>query len=85
MKVEKKTAASGKLKARLLILEARYYADLCDELVKGAIAAIERAAPHGIVVVPGALELPGPLPRRKLQALRWLWHWAVSCAAKPQL
>ena len=43
MKVEKKTAASGKLKARLLLLEARYYAELCDELVKGAVAAIERA------------------------------------------
>ena len=43
MKVEKKSIASGKLKARLLILEARYYADLCDELVKGAVAAIESA------------------------------------------
>lgn len=62
MKVEKKTAASGKLKARLLILEARYYADLCDELVKGAVAAIERAgATWDHVVVPGALELPGAI------------------------
>ena len=62
MKVEKKTAASGKLKARLLILEARYYADLCDELVKGAVAAIERSgATWDHVVVPGALELPGAI------------------------
>ena len=62
MKVEKKNAASGKLKARLLILEARYYADLCDELVKGAVAAIERAgATWDHVVVPGALELPGAI------------------------
>jgi 6,7-dimethyl-8-ribityllumazine synthase len=62
MKVEKKTAASGKLKARLLILEARYYADLCDELVKGAVAAIERAgATWDHVIVPGALELPGAI------------------------
>ena len=62
MKVEKKTIASGKLKARLLILEARYYADLCDELVKGAVAAIERAgATWDHVVVPGALELPGAI------------------------
>jgi 6,7-dimethyl-8-ribityllumazine synthase len=62
MKVEKKKPASGKLKARLLILEARYYADLCDELVKGAVAAIERAgATWNHVVVPGALELPGAI------------------------
>jgi 6,7-dimethyl-8-ribityllumazine synthase len=62
MKVEKKNAASGKLKARLLVLEARYYADLCDELVKGAVAAIERAgATWDHVIVPGALELPGAI------------------------
>jgi 6,7-dimethyl-8-ribityllumazine synthase len=62
MKVEKKSTASGRLKARLLILEARYYADLCDELVKGAVAAIERAgATWDHVVVPGALELPGAI------------------------
>lgn len=62
MKVEKKTAASGKLKARLLILEARYYAELCDELVKGAVATIERCgATWDQVVVPGALELPGAI------------------------
>lgn len=62
MKVEKKNTASGKLKARLLILEARYYADLCDELVKGAVAAIERAgATWDHVVVPGVLELPGAI------------------------
>ena len=62
MKVEKKSTASGSLKARLLILEARYYADLCDELVKGAVAVIERAgAKWDHVVVPGALELPGAI------------------------
>ncbi len=62
MKIEKKSTASGKLKARLLILEARYYADLCDELVTGAIAAIESSgATWDHVVVPGALELPGAI------------------------
>ena len=62
MKIEKKSTASGKLKARLLILEARYYADLCDELVTGAVAAIESSgATWDHVVVPGALELPGAI------------------------
>ena len=42
MKVEKKKTESGKIKAKLLILEARFYADMCDELAKGAIAALER-------------------------------------------
>ena len=62
MKTEKKAAAAAKLKARVLIIEARFYADLCDELVKGAAAAIERAgATWERVAVPGALELPGAI------------------------
>ena len=62
MKTEKKAAAAAKLKARVLIVEARFYADLCDELVKGAAAAIERAgATWERMAVPGALELPGAI------------------------
>ena len=62
MKVEKKTAAAKKTMARILILEARFYAAMCDELAKGAIAAIERAgAKWERVAVPGALELPGAI------------------------
>ena len=42
MKVERKAAAlTRRLKARILIVEARFYADICDELAKGAITAIE--------------------------------------------
>lgn len=60
MKTEKKSTASDKIKAHILILEARFYADLCDELAKGAIAAIEGAgATWERLAVPGALELPG--------------------------
>jgi 6,7-dimethyl-8-ribityllumazine synthase len=62
MKTEKKNSAAGKLKARLLILEARYYDGLCDELASGAIAAIERAgATWDRIAVPGALEIPGAI------------------------
>lgn len=62
MKVEKKTTAAEKLKARLLILEARFYAGMCDELATGAIAAIERAgAKWERMAVPGALEIPGAI------------------------
>ncbi len=60
MKVEKKTAAADKIKAHILILEARFYEAMCDELCAGAISAIERAgATWERIAVPGALELPG--------------------------
>ena len=82
MKVEKKNAASGKLKARLLILEARYYADLCDELVKGAVAAIERAgAAWDHVIVPGALELPGAIVNAEASK-RYDGYVALGCVLR---
>lgn len=60
MKRDKSTAAAVKTKAHLLIIEARFYAEICDELAKGAIAAIEKAgASWERVDVPGALEIPG--------------------------
>jgi len=61
MKVESKTSAL-KTKARLLIVEARFYAALCDELAAGAIAATERAgAQWERMALPGALEIPGAI------------------------
>ncbi len=43
----------------ILIVEARYYADIADQLAAGAIAALEAAgANFDRVVVPGAFELP---------------------------
>jgi 6,7-dimethyl-8-ribityllumazine synthase len=46
----------------LLIIEARFYDDLADELLKGAVQALERAgASFERVTVPGALEIPAAL------------------------
>ena len=46
-------------KAHILIIEARFYDDLADELARGAIAAIEaRGATWERVAVPGVLEIP---------------------------
>ena len=43
----------------LLIIEARFYDDLADELLKGAETALDRAgATHQRITVPGALEIP---------------------------
>jgi len=47
---------------RLLIIDARFYEDISDELVKGAVAAIEKAgATWDRVSVPGVLEVPAAL------------------------
>jgi 6,7-dimethyl-8-ribityllumazine synthase len=62
MKPEKSTAPVEQVRAHLLILEARFYGDLCDEMCRGAIAAIERAgATWERMAVPGALEIPGAI------------------------
>jgi 6,7-dimethyl-8-ribityllumazine synthase len=46
--------------ARILIVEARFYAHLSDLLLAGARAAIEQAGHgHDTITVPGALEIPG--------------------------
>ena len=46
----------------LLIIEARFYDDLADELLNGAVQVLERAgASFERVTVPGALEIPAAL------------------------
>jgi 6,7-dimethyl-8-ribityllumazine synthase len=48
--------------AKVLIVEARFYAHLNDLLLAGARAAIERAGhEHETLTVPGALEVPGAI------------------------
>ncbi len=46
----------------LLIVEARFYEDIADELLSGAVAALEAAgATFDKVSVPGALEIPAAI------------------------
>ena len=46
--------------ARVLIVEARFYADIADVLLAGAVAALERGRGRARArsTVPGALEIP---------------------------
>ncbi len=47
-------------KIRVLIVEARFYPDLADELLKGAADAMGAfGAEYDVATVPGALEIPG--------------------------
>lgn len=46
----------------ILIVSARFYGDIADEMERGAVAAIEAAGMrHRIVHVPGALEIPAAI------------------------
>jgi 6,7-dimethyl-8-ribityllumazine synthase len=48
--------------ARVLVVEARFYDDIADELLRGATAAIEAAQARAeVLTVGGALEIPQTL------------------------
>ena len=59
-KPRKSLKQQGALKgARLLVVEARFYDDIADMLLKGAQRALEKAgAAFDRITVPGALEIP---------------------------
>ena len=55
-KLRKETGVTG---ARILVVEARYYEDIADHLLKGATRVLREAgAVWDIVAVAGALEIP---------------------------
>jgi len=48
--------------ARALIVEARFYDDIQDELLEGAVAELKAAGvTHEVITVPGALEIPAAI------------------------
>jgi 6,7-dimethyl-8-ribityllumazine synthase len=49
-------------KIRILIVEARFYSDLADALLKGAADALDAyGAEYEVISVPGALEIPAAI------------------------
>jgi len=56
------TVGGGLAGARILIVEARYYEDIADELLAGVVGALDDVgAEHDCITVPGALEIPTAL------------------------
>src|SRR3954453_20361860 len=48
--------------ARALIVEARFYDDIQDALLEGAVAELNGAGvSHDVITVPGALEIPAAI------------------------
>lgn len=48
--------------ARILVVEARYYEDIANELLSGVVSALDEVgARHDCITVPGALEIPTAL------------------------
>lgn len=82
MKKDPTAAPAPLVKARLLIVEARFYEALSDELAKGAIAAIERAgAKWDRVAVPGSLEIPGAIAMAQASR-RYQGYVALGCVLR---
>ena len=54
--------ANAKVRPHVLIVEARFYEDIADELLSGAVAALEAAdAAYTRISVPGCLEIPAAI------------------------
>ena len=61
----RKSKTTGKSVAKgthILIVEARFYDDIADALLKGAVAALDAAgASYDRITVPGSLEIPAAI------------------------
>ncbi|MCB2107745.1 MAG: 6,7-dimethyl-8-ribityllumazine synthase, partial [Rhodobacteraceae bacterium] len=55
----RKKAKTTKISARILIIEARFYDEIADDLLDGATLALKAAgAKYDVLSVPGILEIP---------------------------
>lgn len=75
--------AKGERPFHVLIVEARFYDDIADELLAGATAAIERAgATFERVTVPGALEIPAAVAMGLTSQKRFDGYVALGCVIR---
>lgn len=84
-------ASKGPMRAHVLIIEGRFYEEISDELIAGAVAALEAegvARTH--ITVPGALEIPQVLTQAVTAGLipgrvaggRWDGAVALGCVIR---
>jgi 6,7-dimethyl-8-ribityllumazine synthase len=67
----------------ILIVEARFYEDITDELARGAVAVLEQiGASYERVVVPGALEIPAAVQIAAASARRFDGYVALGCVIR---
>ena len=67
----------------LLIVEARFYHDIADELLAGAVAAIEKAgATFERITVPGALEIPPAVAMALASLKKFDGYVALGCVIR---
>jgi 6,7-dimethyl-8-ribityllumazine synthase len=69
--------------ANILIIEARYYEDIADELLAGAVAVVEGAgATFERIAVPGALEIPQVLAALGESLMSYDGALALGCVIR---
>lgn len=96
VKLDRPTSSAGRppkgeMRARVLIVEGRFYDKISDELLAGAIAALEaQGVAHDRITVPGALEIPqalaqaataGLIPRSAASG-KWDGAIALGCVIR---
>lgn len=78
-------ASTSERSFHLLVVEARFYDDIADELLRGATAAIERAgATFERVTVPGALEIPAAVAMAVTSGKKFDGYVALGCVIRGQ-
>jgi 6,7-dimethyl-8-ribityllumazine synthase len=66
--------AAAEIKPHILIVEARFYEEISDELAKGAVAALKSAGvTFDRLAVPGAFEIPAAI-RMAIHAMDFYPH-----------
>jgi 6,7-dimethyl-8-ribityllumazine synthase len=69
--------------SRILLVEARYYAHIADELLRGAVVELERAGlGHERVTVPGAFEIPAAIQFAHLSRAGFDGYVALGCVIR---
>jgi 6,7-dimethyl-8-ribityllumazine synthase len=66
--------ATAEVQPHILIVEARFYEEISDELAKGAVAALKKAGvTYDRLAVPGAFEIPAAI-RMAIRAMHFHPH-----------